>query len=97
MRCKYHANNCSIVRIIDNEVDYLGTRLFYTLPTEIKFPSGSVSFFQRYKNTEYSLNQSDDARDLRTIRLPINTAIEVTNAFKEIEKENERRIQTIMQ
>lgn len=98
-RTRYNKGpNCSVVRIIDNEVYVFGLRLYNDVNSDqhTDWRNGNVLFYID-NGTERSLNQSVDATQQtnQTIKLPLLIAYEVFNAFKEIDVENKRRVESL--
>jgi hypothetical protein len=89
------------VEIIDNEVLVDGERIYYTVedPTEIDGLLDRVPFY-RYVDGERSLNQSDEniehARKLR-ISLSSAAACKVWEAFEEVDRNNEKILQSMQE
>lgn len=89
----------SKVEVIDNEVFIDGQRIYYTVEDtpEIDGRLDRVPFY-RYVDGEGSLNQSDEsiehARKLR-ISLSSTAACKVWEAFEEIERNNEKILQSM--
>ena len=89
------------VEIINNEVFVDGERIYYTVEDtpEIDGRLDRVPFY-RYINGEASLNQSDESikrsRELR-VSLSSTAACKVWEAFEEVERNNERILQTLLQ
>lgn len=92
--------NCSVVHVIDNEVYVFNNRLYYVTynnnPIDYKAAGGFATFFIN-DGRGTSLNQDPGAprSDYHILKLPLNIAYEVFHAFSEIDKENERRVQTL--
>lgn len=87
---------CSLIRVTDNEVYFFNHRLYNSLENPIDYAADKVLFFFNDGERD-SLNQDPSApvKDYRTLELPFNTAFEIFHCFKELDKENERRIASL--
>jgi hypothetical protein len=96
--CKYvkgESPNCSVAQIREGSCYVFGKQLYHTIGPEIDYSHDKVTFY--VVEGIHSLNQSVDNPKPTILHLPLNIAFEVFECFKEIEKENERRLQTLMQ
>ena len=86
------ADNCSIVQIVDGEVTVFGHRIYLTEDNEIDYSQNSVTFYE-FDGGTYSLNQApESATSCKTIKVGLNIAFDIFQAFKEIIKINERKL-----
>lgn len=96
--CKYvNADNCSVVRIIDNEPTIYGIRLYVTTDysdSKIDWSNDRVYFYIRERGGTQSLNQSADSSS-RGLEVPLNIAFEIFQAFKEIDENNAKILQSM--
>lgn len=95
---KFHKYpNCSVVHIHDNEVYLFNNRLYYTVDSPIDYATGRAIFFVN-SSRGTSLNQDPAAAksEYHILNLSLNMAFEVFERFKEIELENERRLQQVL-
>lgn len=96
--CKYvkgESPNCSVAQIREGSCYVFKRQLYSTVDSEIDYSKDKVTFYE--VESIHSLNQSVDNPKPKVLHLPLNIAWEVFECFKEIDKENERRIQTLMQ
>ena len=89
------ADACSIVRIIENEVSIFGIRLYNTINPDFDYSKGTITFFVQRNGDEHSLNQSVDGSPKR-LSVPYNIGVEIIHAMQELDKENERRIESLL-
>jgi hypothetical protein len=93
-----NAANCSVVQIENNQVLLFGRQLYITDTSDsvIDYGKGKAVFI--YQNGRASLNQDPDAsvREFETVEVSLNIAFDIFKAFEEIDRENERRLNSIV-
>lgn len=90
-----NAPNCSICQIRQGKIYVFRREIYYTWDSEIDYSKDKVAFYE--VDRLYSLNQAPESiSQQKIIHLPLNIAFEIFNAFKELDKENERRIKEIL-
>lgn len=95
--CKFvNADNCSVVRIIDNEVYLFNDWLFHVENTPVDHLKGIATFFRVRGQGRFSINQDPqillgEAME-QQLSIPLNIAYEVFAAYQDINEENRRRL-----
>lgn len=92
--CKYNdAPNCSVAQIREGRVFVFGSPIYNIADDEIDYSKGQVAFYKEVDGW-HSLNQAIEQNDISqtVLLLPLNIAFEIFECFKEVNKENERRL-----
>lgn len=89
------------VEIINNEVYVDGQQIYYTVDESdgnavVDWSNDTVYFFMRGRGGTASLNQDIGANNQR-IRVNRKTANEVYRAFEEVERNNEKILQSMQE
>lgn len=81
-------DNCSIVRIEDNEVFIFGKKIVVVANTATDWKRGIMHFYYTKETDLVPLHWED-------LELPMLVGMEVINAFEEIQQENKRKVESL--
>lgn len=92
--------NCSVIQIdSDNDVTLFGKKLHNIRETIVDYKNDRALFFYKNSANPNSLNQDPSASksDYDTVYLPINIAFDVFKAFKQVEDNDTKKLNEILE